>query len=610
MIDSVEYKKEQISQELEESEREIREKAQELGLKPREVNYWIVDQDEINGIAAYGGFQERYPHWRWGMKYDRQRKQSQYGGGKIFELVNNDIPCHAFLQMSNSIADQKSVIAHVEAHSDFFENNKWFNNVDASAMLSRHAEKIREYMEDPSINREDVEEWIDHITCLEDNIDQHSDFVFREDDSIEEEENSDGEIELDVSPRIKRMVFDDDRGKELKAIEENPYIEDREKDILAYLIKNGKQFNEDTQRSDEFERWQIDILDMLREEAYYLAPQKMTKIMNEGWASYWESMMMASEGMASEDEILTFADHQSRVLNSPGFNPYRLGKALWEYIENDVNRREVVDKLLRVEGITPDNFRDVVDFQEVHELLDESDSDDIVERNYSLTRTHNQGFLQEIPLEKLQKCNRYIIESDRYSSVEEAVADVDYSRGWDRMLEIRETHNDIMFIDEFLTQEFVKAEKFFTYEYRVAHERTEIASRDVDDVRKKLLLRFTNFGKPTMEVATGNFDNAGELLLLHQYNGIILDMKQAKDTLERLFEMWGRPVNVATIYKTITEEEINHAMRRNEEPEPEEVPVRIRYDGKDFEEHELDERIADKIRADDVDYNTKPDEWL
>ena len=155
---------------LEEPVREAAALAAKLGLEPYPVNYWIVDYDEMNELIAYGGFQSRYPHWRWGMTYDRQQKQGQFLGGKAFEIVNNDNPAHAFLQVSNSLADQKAVITHVEAHSDFFSNNEWFgmfsSDPDAAARLARHAETIREYMQDPEIERAAVEKWIDHVLCL------------------------------------------------------------------------------------------------------------------------------------------------------------------------------------------------------------------------------------------------------------------------------------------------------------------------------------------------------------------------------------------------------------------------------------------------------------
>jgi len=109
-----------IAAELDEPVDEAAALAHKLGLDPYPVNYWIVDHDEMNELIAYSGFQDRYPHWRWGMAYDRQQKKDQFGMGKAFEIVNNDNPSHAFLQESNTIADQKAVITHVEAHADFF----------------------------------------------------------------------------------------------------------------------------------------------------------------------------------------------------------------------------------------------------------------------------------------------------------------------------------------------------------------------------------------------------------------------------------------------------------------------------------------------------------
>ena len=65
-------RKQRIAEELEEPAREANRLAEKLGLEPFDVNYWVIDYDEMNELIAYGGFQHRYPHWRWGMGYDRQ----------------------------------------------------------------------------------------------------------------------------------------------------------------------------------------------------------------------------------------------------------------------------------------------------------------------------------------------------------------------------------------------------------------------------------------------------------------------------------------------------------------------------------------------------------
>ena len=59
-------------------------------------------------------------------------------------------------------------------------------------------------------------------------------------------------------------------------------------------------------------RWQRNVLGIVRDEAYYFAPQAMTKIMNEGWASYWHTHMMTRCGIMEGNEFIDYADRHSR----------------------------------------------------------------------------------------------------------------------------------------------------------------------------------------------------------------------------------------------------------------------------------------------------------
>ncbi|AXR78361.1 hypothetical protein AArc1_2043 [Natrarchaeobaculum sulfurireducens] len=664
------FRKQAIAADLEEPVAEARHLAQKLGLEPYPVKYWIIDYDEMNELIAYGGFQSRYPHWRWGMQYDRQQKQGQYTGGKAFEIVNNDNPAHAFLQESNTLADQKAVITHVEAHSDFFAKNEWFGlftggqsdeaQVNAAAMLERHARAIDEYMSDPEIDRAEVEKWIDHCLSLEDNIDQHRVFERRLDVDGPAEE-IDGDLaekldELGLSEEIKGEVFDEEWLEKLEA--ENGQVtfpEEPQKDLLSFVREHGKQYDAESGRAVEMEPWQRDVLDMMRAEAYYFAAQKMTKIMNEGWAAYWESAMMTDEAFAGDDEFVNYADHMAKVLASGGLNPYSLGMELWEYVENTTNRREVLERLLRVEGISWRNLTDVVDFDDVLETLEppvsiatieagtleeleaapeewidhdalsaahdgEVDVDrypwkvltyeGLARRHYSLVKRQHRGFLSRVNQNELERIGRYLFDDARYASVEEALEDVEFTAGWDRMYDVRESHNDVTFLDEFLTEEFITENNYFTYEHSKATGQFHVASDAAEDVKKKLLLQFTNFGKPTIAVYDGNYNNANELLLGHQYNGVMLDLGKAKETLKRIFELWGRPVNLLTIVKDVNEHDVEVAKRRNREPEPEERGKLIRYDGEEVTVETVPWNEVEHLSAEDVDYDTKPDEWL
>jgi len=677
--DRLEAKRE--AEQLDEPAAEARNLAERLGLDPYPVRYWVVDHDEMNELIAYGGFQQRYPHWRWGMNYDRQRKKDRHGLGKAFEIVNNDDPSHAFLQESNTMADQKAVITHVEGHADFFANNDWFglyadrgeDGPNAVARLGRNADRLAEIGRRADVDREAVERLIDAVSALEETIDQHSPVnAARDGDAIEP--TSDGDDpreelqakidELDLSEEVQGDVFDE----EWLAAQEGGVEPDRPRpDVLAFLRDHGKRYDSETGKAVDREPWETTVIDAIREEAYYFAGQKVTKVMNEGWATYWESIMMGGEGFAGPDEFLTYADHMARVLGSPGLNPYKLGFELWTHVELQAARRDVVDTLLRVDGVTPENFHAEIDIDEVVATLqphpaikgagpamldklaelaadgdprvdaemvdrarsvregdtDAADGPDIetypwklltneglAERHYVLSRPQHRTALRTLSRSTLEERARYMFDVDRYETVAEALADVDRTAGWSRMYEVRESHNDVTFLDEFLTDEFVRERNYFTYEYSQAGEEFRVASTDAAAVKRKLLLQFTNFGKPTIVVLDGNFKNRGELLLGHQYNGVALDEQQATATLKRVFELWGRPVSLATIRTEYDDKALRRAQRQGREPAGTEVGIRLQYDGGDVTEHELDDTIKSRIEADEVDYDTKPDEWL
>jgi len=98
--------------------------------------------------------------------------------------------------------------------------------------------------------------------------------------------------------------------------------------------------------------------------------------------------------------------------------------------------------------------------------------------------------------------------------------------------------------------------------------------------------------------------------LVHRYNGVQLDVTRAKQTLERVFELWGRPVALKTVRKELDDHDIEVARRRDTEPEPTEQGTLIRFDGESFEETDLPDEEIEELVATDVDYDTKPDEWL
>jgi stage V sporulation protein R len=143
----------------------------------------------------------------------------------------------------------------------------------------------------------------------------------------------------------------------------------------------------------------------------------------------------------------------------------------------------------------------------------------------------------------------------RFGREYEECDDQEKKRHWDKQLglgrkkifEVRKMYNDILFIDEFLTPEFVQEHQYFSYMFNAQGNNYVIESREFQKIKQRLLFNLTNFGKPIILVVDGNFRNRGELLLRHEFNGLDLQINQAQDTLTNLHAIWGRPVHVQTV---------------------------------------------------------------
>lgn len=120
-------------------------------------------------------------------------------------------------------------------------------------------------------------------------------------------------------------------------------------------------------------------------------------------------------------------------------------------------------------------------------------------------------------------------------------------QGREKIFEVRKVHNDVTFIDNFLTEEFCHQHKMFLYKYNKNTGRFEITDRKFSEVKKQLLFNLTNFGQPIIYVEDGNYENKGELFLSHKHEGMDLKTDYSKATLENIFKLWKRPVNLKTI---------------------------------------------------------------
>jgi stage V sporulation protein R len=459
---------------------EIEGYAREYGLDFFPILFEVLGYKQMNEVASYGGFPTRYPHWRFGMDYEGLSKGYEYGLQKIYEMVINNNPSYAYLLEGNSIVDQKTVMAHVCGHVDFFKNNYFFSKTNRRMIdgMANHATRVRKHIERQGIEK--VETFIDVCLSLENLIDPMSPFIVRRAPPAKEvPENP----EADEVPKLRAKqymdkfinppVFVEKQKKKMQAEKDKVkrFPEEHQRDVLLFLLENAP-----------LEKWERDVLEIIRAEAYYFAPQGQTKVMNEGWASYWHSRIMTEKALRPS-EIIDYADANAGIMQtSPRqLNPYKLGVELFRHIEDRWNK-----------GRFGKDWNDCEDMA--------------TKKNW-----------------------------DRRLGI-----------GRRKIFEVRQLYNDVTFLDEFFTLEFCQEQKFFQFGYNERSGNWEIESREFKKVKEKLLFRMTNHGQPFIFVQDGNFENRGELLLWHRHEGVDLKLDHGRDTLANTARVWKRPVNLLT----------------------------------------------------------------
>jgi stage V sporulation protein R len=132
------------------AKKQIREQARSYGLDFFPVIFEMCDYEQMNQIAAYGGFPQRYPHWRFGMEYEALRKQHHYGLGRIYEMVINNDPCYAYLQESNALWSTRSWSSPTStATATSSRTTYWFSQTNRKMMdeMANHSTRVRKHIE-------------------------------------------------------------------------------------------------------------------------------------------------------------------------------------------------------------------------------------------------------------------------------------------------------------------------------------------------------------------------------------------------------------------------------------------------------------------------------
>ncbi len=442
---------------------EITEIANGLGLDYYPMRYEICPAEIIYTFGAYG-MPTRFSHWSFGKTFNKMKMQYDLGLSKIYELVINSDPCYAFLLDSNSLIQNKLIVAHVLAHCDFFKNNARFSKTNRNMVesMTATAERIREYEIKYGILA--VEQFIDAVLAIQEHVDPS---IVKPYQMTREAYVSSFKRQKHVNPTPVQSPYEDIWS--LETMNDVPVNRDEpvrfppqpEKDILWFI----------EEYSSILEPWQRDILTMLRDEMLYFWAQMETKIMNEGWATFFHQRIMRELDLTGA-ETIEYAKLNSSVVqpSQHSLNPYYLGLKIFEDIEK------------RWDNPTQE-------------------------------------------------------ERDRYGRVP--------GRGREKLFEVREYDHDISFIRNYLTKDLVRDLDLYVFEKKGPE--WKITDKSWESIRDQLAYSRVNGGFPYLVVKDGDYLRNGELYLLHQYEGVELDLKYVERTLPYVYELWGKAIYLETV---------------------------------------------------------------
>ena len=404
---------------------------------------------------------------------------------KIYEMVINTNPSYAYLMKSNNLVDQKTVMAHVYGHVDFFKNNYWFSKTNRKMLdtMANHAVRIRNYMDRYGPGR--VENFIDRCLTIENLIDPYLPFINAKAQKSREEEEDDEAQALEVG-KLKA-----DRARTWTSTSIRPSSSKSRRSGWSRPIERASASPPSRRRTfwpfcSSTRRLSNGSTTCSRSSAtraYYFAPQAQTKIMNEGWASYWHSKIM------TEKALERFGDHRflrpSRGRHGHAARP---------------------DQSLQGRRRAFARHRGSLEPRQIRQRV---------------RRVRRHGRQGQVGQEARAWAARRSSKCARSATTSPSSTNTSPRNSCERY-------------------------KLYTYQFNRRTNQYEIADRDFRKVKEKMLFGLSNMGQPFVYVMDGNFQNKGELLLWHKHQGLDLDVKWSRETMRSLSEIWKRPVNVET----------------------------------------------------------------
>lgn len=322
---------------LEEYDRHIAQIAGQFRLDTYPNQIEIITSEQMMDAYASSGMPINYHHWTFGKRFIQTANNYNRGlMGLAYEVVINSNPCIAYLMEENSSAMQGLVIAHAcYGHNSFFKNNYLFKTWTDAGSIIDYLNFARKFIAEceSRYGFEEVEHLLDACHAL---MPQGVDRYKRPQAiSVEEEERRQQEREQLIQRQVDDLWRTVPDGKEEKAAREpnGKFPLEPEENLLYFVEKNAPLMKP----------WQREVVRIVRKIAQYMYPQQLTKMMNEGWATFWHFNIIQElhhQGLVSDGFMLEFLHHHTNVIYQPpfdsphfsGINPYTLGFAIFQDI--------------------------------------------------------------------------------------------------------------------------------------------------------------------------------------------------------------------------------------------------------------------------------------
>ena len=448
-----------------------------------------------------------YDYWVHEVEVLKEKGRYELYPSNPYETVINTRPAISYYNDNNPDWMNVMIFYHVLAHIDFFQNNLYFRHTwdyDFTGQALSDKRMIAKF-------RSEKGRWVDYIIEFSRGIDNLVGYHY-ELSQLNRPRRTNSSKMLDyyfdvflqsvkkikINEYVKEIERYNQNVKESKALGEKAFFSEvfrkypefdamfkkssekkpaQRLDLIQFLLERSEFLKK------EKNSWMRPIIEMVRKTSLFFQPQIRTKIMNEGWASYWHEKLFLQDDRIDGHEV-DFARTHAAVTSMPrvGLNPYALGMRLFHYIEELAGKGRYSIKFRR--------------------LLD--------------ARARDQF-------------------------------DVHTGGGLDFLFKLRENYNDFMFINTFVDQDFVNQYKLFVAGRRLNQNRGVweyfVKSRSAEKYRRMLL--DTLYHPPYIQINQEKTNN-GNLYLVHVFEGKPLVKDFIANTMLGIEYLWGSPVQLET----------------------------------------------------------------